>query len=80
MLDPVRQMSLILPSAVTKCLRCLAQDTLIPEGHNVLIFSQTRKMLNLIEVSCKVLVISLFPVFLKKEIWHCLLPFSMVLM
>jgi SNF2 family DNA or RNA helicase len=28
----------------------LPQDNLIPEGHNVLIFSQTRKMLNLIQV------------------------------
>lgn len=28
----------------------LSQDNLIPEGHSVLIFSQTRKMLNLIQV------------------------------
>lgn len=27
------------------------QEKLIPEGHNVLIFSQTRKMLNIIQVS-----------------------------
>jgi len=29
------------------------QDNLIPEGHNVLIFSRTRKMLKLIEVCLK---------------------------
>lgn len=33
----------------------ILQDTLIPRGHHVLIFSQTRKMLNLIQVFFKTL-------------------------
>lgn len=34
-------------------LNALTQEDLIPKGHNILIFSQTRKMLNLIQVGPK---------------------------
>lgn len=36
------------------------QDNLISEGHKVLIFSQTRKMLNLIQVYSKLLLLLIF--------------------
>lgn len=41
-------------------LNVLTQEDLIPKGHNVLIFSQTRKMLNLIQVSPKVVSVLKF--------------------
>jgi len=45
----------------------VTQENLIPEGHRVLIFSQTRKMLNLIQVLLLTLPSNVF-----SEIWSIL--------
>jgi SNF2 family DNA or RNA helicase len=38
----------------------MLQRNLVKEGHHVLIFSQTRKMLNLIQVRCCYLILLYF--------------------
>lgn len=55
------------------------QGDLIPKGHNVLIFSQTKKMLNLIQVSLKLVFDFLFWICSIKQVHlqsciFCFLP------
>lgn len=42
----------------------MLQQNLVSEGHNVLIFSQTRKMLNIIQVIKSILVMLIFVCFI----------------